>query len=132
MSDERPPPDDASAPDDRPRDVVLVKGPTERGVSVVRVRSEEGGEDQVEVGELRPVEEGKPIHGDVLKLTPRPEHPRVFDAEVLASAPKRRSAPTAESASALAHKGPARVTTDAYRENWDGIFGARRPQGPPS
>ena len=39
------------------------------GFKVVRMR-----EDSIEVGEIRGAEEGRPIHGEVVKLTPRPEH----------------------------------------------------------
>jgi len=31
---------------------------------------------------------------------------------------------------ALPHKGPARVSSGAYREGWDALFGARPPKGP--
>lgn len=144
--------DDASKRDgetsDEPvasEDVVLVQGPTEHGVAVVRVRREPDREASVEVGEMRALVEGQPIVGEVVTLTPRTEHPRLFDAKVVAKAPGGR-APQRDAAeldgtsragdeaarSALGHKGPPRVATDAYRDNWDGIFAMRSPKGAPN
>ncbi len=117
-----------------PRDLVFVEGTTEHGLSIVRLKSDADGEPQIEVGELRPIREGQPLHGEVLKLTPRSENARLFDAEVLLPAPSALAAggnatSDAPSNKALPHKGPARVTTEAFRTNWDGIFGGRLPTG---
>ncbi len=109
-------------PDDEKRpDVVLLGGPTNdgEGVRVLRAR-----EDRLEVGEVRPMKDGKPLHsGEVVKLVPRGES-RVCDVEVLAKigdtdAPKP------------AQVGPAQVATREYRESWERIFGeptAKREQ----
>ncbi len=95
---------------DDPKDLLLVGPPTEGdGWKVLRHR-----EDRLEVGELRPVREGRPLSGDLIKLRPRAEHDRLFDVEVLAELPK---APRA------ARSGPAQVATEAYREGWESIFG---------
>jgi hypothetical protein len=67
-----------------PRDVALVGGPTERGDGVTILRLRDG---QVEVGELRAAEEGKPILGESVRLHPRAEHPRLFEVETLARGP---------------------------------------------
>jgi hypothetical protein len=120
---------------DEKEDVVLLHGPTESGdgIRVVRKR-----DDTLELGELRPMREGQPIHGDVVRLKPREEHALLFDCEVLVPAMKPKEAPAAPAAPAptppkepqkLAHKGPARVTSDAYRGGWDLIFGTK-PKGP--
>lgn len=121
-------------------DVVLLHSPNETGdgIRVVRKR-----QDTIELGELRPMREGQPIHGDVVRLTPREESALLFDCEVVLPSQTRKETPEnklpAPSASAAApepadekkaapklpHKGPPRVTTDAYRGGWDAIFGKR-------
>ncbi|MFO0762907.1 MAG: hypothetical protein U0359_41105 [Byssovorax sp.] len=113
--------DDAPPPKE---DVLFVHSPTEGGdgVRVIRKR-----EDSIEVGELRAVQEGKPIHGDVIKLSPRPEHERLFNVEVLVP----RAEPP-KPAPARSHPGPARVANDTYRANWEAIFGPREDPGLPN
>jgi hypothetical protein len=132
---------------DRPEDVVLLHSPSESGdgIRVIRKR-----DDAIELGELRPVREGQPIHGEVVRLTQREESALLFDCEVLVQKPAlpeakpAAAAPSAREASSgakdassganeakepprpLGHKGPPRVTSDAYRGGWDAIFGKRR------
>ncbi len=107
-------PDDGQ-PAAKPDDVVLLGGPTDdgEGIRVLRARAE-----RVEMGEVRPMKEGKPFTGggEVVKLVPRPKSPRVCDVEVLA----RVSAP---SDVAGARVGPAQVATREYRDSWERIFG---------
>jgi hypothetical protein len=93
-------------------DVVFIHGPVERGdgFQVVRAR-----EDRIELGELRPVEEGRPLHGDLVRLKQREDHTQLFDVEVLCEAPRGPAQ----------RGGPAQVATDAYRTNWEAIFGER-------
>ncbi len=104
-------------------DVVLLHSPTESGdgIRVVRKRDE-----AIEVGELRPMREGQAIHGEVVRLTQRAEHALLFDCEVVVPAQSAKEPPPepAEPRS-VAHKGPARVTTEAYRGGWDLIFGQK-------
>jgi hypothetical protein len=89
------------------------------GYKVLRHRDE-----SLEVGEIRSTQEGKPIHGEVVKLTPREGQERIFDVDVVVpKKPARRSADD----DAAPRKGPAQVATDAYRENWELIFAPRRP-----
>lgn len=105
----------------RKEDVVFVHGKAEagEGLRVIRKR-----EDRIEIGEIRPVQEGKPLQGEVVKLSPREDQPRVFDVEVLVSKEEALGA-------ALGHAGPAQVATAAYRSNWDAIFGEREESSPP-
>ena len=105
------------------QDVLFVHSPSEKGdgLRVIRKR-----EDTIEVGELRPVQEGKPLHGDLVKLSPRPENERLFDVEVLVPRPQ------ALSPAPKGHAGPAMVANEAYRENWEAIFGAREEPGLPN
>jgi hypothetical protein len=97
-----------TAMSDDERDVVVLAGPTQddKGARVVRFKG-----DEVSFGEVRAAEDGKPLHGaEVVRLTPREGAPRVCDVEVLHAPPAR--------------KGPAKVTSEPYRQNWDAIFGA--------
>lgn len=114
----------APAPAAPAQDVVLLGPPTADGggVHVLRARDE-----KVEVGELRALEEGRPIVGEVVTLAPRKDNPRVCDVKDSYRAPSSG----ATTALALAHKGPVKVSTEAYRDGWDEIFG-KKPQGPPS
>jgi hypothetical protein len=103
--------DDAAAPKAKPKeDVLLVVGESEHGHAVVRKRDE-----AIEIGELRPAQEGKPIHGEMVRLKAREGgQGRLFDVETLVAKPV-----------VAAGHGPAQVATDTYRANWDAIFGAR-------
>lgn len=104
----------SDAPPAPKEDVVFVHGPAEGGdgYRVIRKR-----DDAIELGEIRAVKEGRPLHGDLVRLTQRKEHDRLFDVETVV--PREKTAP------ALSHAGPAQVATDAYRDNWEAIFGPR-------
>lgn len=92
-------------------DVVLLHSPTEDGKGVRVLRAREG---RVEAGELRPIESGRPLQGDLVKLRPRKDAPLVCDVEVTYE----------HKAGQKSHPGPAHVATPAYRDSWDRIFGA--------
>jgi hypothetical protein len=95
------------------RDVVLVHSASDsgEGYRVLRLR-----ESNVEVGEIRTLREGAPIHGEVVKLSPRKEHERLFDVEVVVPRAEPAALPDGRT-------GPAQVATQAYRANWELIFG---------
>ncbi len=95
------------------QDVVFIHSPVEQGEGFRVIRSRE---DRLEIGELRPTEHGRPLAGELVKLTQRSEHTRLFDVEVLLPGPRGADAP---------RSGPAQVATDAYRSNWESIFGHR-------
>jgi hypothetical protein len=102
-------------------DVVVIHGVTDdgRGYKVLRARDGE-----VEAGAVKPLEQGKPIHGEVVRLKPREKCPLVCDVEV--DVPKPEA-----SDSARETKGPARVASEAYRRNWDVIWsGAKKNELP--
>lgn len=109
-------------------DVLVATGPSEHGVSVLRCR-----EGSIEMGELREAKSGEPLLGELVSLTPRDDHARVFDVEVLAKGPlaqhKERTSGALDAKTqnerTLGHKGPSRVTSNAYRENWDSVFPPR-------
>jgi hypothetical protein len=92
-----------------PVDVMYVHGPTEsgEGFHVLRQR-----QDRIEVGQIRGLRAGVPLHGEVVRLKPREGQERLFDVDVLVEAPSRR-----------AHDGPPQVASESYRHNWDAVFG---------
>lgn len=95
-------------------DVVLLGPPTADGAGVHVLRARE---ERLELGELRALEEGRPISGEVVSLAPRKDNPRVCDV-------KESYAPLAP------HKGPAKVATPAYRNGWEEIFGKKASPTP--
>jgi hypothetical protein len=97
-------------------DVLFVHSKSLRGdgYRVVRAR-----EDRVEIGEMSDVKEGEPLRGEVVKLRPREESPRLFDVDVVV--PREQAlAPTSPRA------GPAQVASETYRKNFEAIFGRPR------
>ena len=95
----------------RQGDVVLVYGRSEdgRAYDVLRQRGRE-----LELGTVRPLDEGKPIHGEVVRLKPREESPALFDVEV-----QHDARPSAGR--------PAKVATEQYRKGWESIWAKSRP-----
>ncbi len=112
------------------RDRLFIHSASESGESaqVVRLRG-----DQLELGEVRPLREGQPLHGEMVKLSPVAEQPRLFDVEVLAdpralvkseaNSQLPSKAPADSATEVTARKGPAKVASDAYRAGWEAIFG---------
>jgi hypothetical protein len=98
-------------------DVVVLGPPTADGggVHVLRARKE-----RLEAGELRHLEEGRPITGEIVTLAPRKDNPRVCDVKDSYAPRAGRSSPPP--------KGPAQVATQAYRDNWDEVFAQKRPE----
>lgn len=92
-------------------DIVLVYGRSEdgRAYDVLRQRGR-----QIEAGKMRPLDEGKPIHGEVVRLKPRDESPVLFDVEVH------------HSGSSSAGR-PAKVATERYRKGWESIWAKKQP-----
>lgn len=99
------------APSKAPKeDVVLVYGQSEDGgYGVLRQRDGE-----VEAGTMRPLDEGKPIHGEVVRLRPREESPALFDVEVQHDARPSTGR-------------PAKVATEQYRKGWESIWAKKKP-----
>jgi len=100
-------------------DVALVCGVSDdgQGVEVIRKRG-----DRLEAGTVRRLEAGKPIHGEVVRLRPRPQAPFLCDVEVEFTPPEARGEHEAQAAKS----GPAQVATESYRKNWDAIYGRGR------
>ncbi len=101
---------------DAVKDVALVVGPTEdrKGYQILRKRGENA---DVEFGTVRPLEEGKPIDGEVVGMRQRKEHPALFDVkteiDTRALTQGRRGTSV----------GPAQVASEKYRAGWDAIWG---------
>lgn len=99
------------------RDVVAVCGKDERGLHILRRRSEDG---PIEAGVLQPLVEGKPIAGEVISMKRRKDVPFLFDVKTEVAAPEE-AAPREPAGAG----GPAQVATDSYRRGWDAIWGGR-------
>jgi hypothetical protein len=102
----------------RDADVAIVCGVSDdgQGVEIIRKRGE-----RIETGTVRRLEQGKPIHGEVVRLRPREQFPMICDVEVEVAAPAHAQ-PTSS--------GPAQVATETYRKNWDAIYGRSRKSDP--
>ena len=121
----------------RKKDLLLVKGPTDDGggVHVVRARPE-----RLELGTMRPLQEGRPIDGEVVRVNPHPQCPFLYEVETeFSTRPSETpSATTAEGAKAPAEKpsdpvraaGPPKVASEAYRRNWDAIWNRQSRRRP--
>ncbi len=93
-------------------DVFLLHSPTEDGGGMRGVRARRG---TMQWAEVRPVREGQPLGpAELVRLRPRPESPRLLDVDVQYSP---------EETASTGHDGPARVTSTAYRQNWEAVFG---------
>lgn len=91
------------------KDVAAICGKDERGVHILRRRSDQG---PIEAGIVQPLQEGKPITGEVISLEQREDLPFLFDVTTEVAATTERSS-----------AGPAQVATESYRRGWDAIWG---------
>jgi hypothetical protein len=91
-------------------DMVLVYGQSEDGqrYGVIRQRGAE-----IQAGTMRPLQEGKPILGEVVRLKPREESPALFDVEVQHQGSSARGR-------------PAKVASEDYRRGWESIWSNKR------
>jgi hypothetical protein len=119
----------------RELDVAIVCGVSDdgQGVDVIRRRGE-----RLEAGTVRRLEQGKPIHGEVVRLRPREQFPMICDVEVEMPAPGHSSSghsppeplsPGQLSSGAATTGRPAQVATETYRKNWDAIYGRSKKPG---
>ena len=82
-----------------------------RGSVVTRFKDYGGGDVEVQTQTLEPLQDGVSPMGEVVALTPEKGHAPFYRVETLAEAPVK------------AHPGPANVSSEAYRDGWDRIFG---------
>jgi len=80
------------------------------GVHVLRHKSDHS----LETGVLKPLEDGKPIYGEIVQMRPR-ENGLGYDV-----LPLEEADPSS---------GPAMVNNRAYRDGWDTIFGKKAKPG---
>lgn len=97
-------------------DVALIHGRTDDGTGLKILRAKSG---HLEAGVVRPLVEGQPITGEVVRLSARKDFPLLCDVHVELDA-----RPPAHSERTARH-GPAQVATDTYRKNWDAIYSRR-------
>lgn len=109
-------------PEKGPRDRALILGelPEQKGVAILRQRDESA---PVEAGVLRTPREGEPITGELVSLTPTVEGSPVCDVKVHLDARTLTGDPRPKDS----HKGPPRVSSQAYRSGWDALFGGDKP-----
>ncbi len=105
----------------RGEDVALVWGKSDDGetLGVLRKRG-----DKVEPALVKKAREGAPIHGELVRLSPR-EEPNLYDVDVLHDARPTDARPEAREPDGA---GPAQVASSAYRKGWDRLF-KKRPRG---
>lgn len=89
---------------------MLVYGQSDDGKSydVLRRRGED-----IEAGRVRPLDEGKSIHGEVVRLKPHEDSPVLFDVEVYHDARPSTGRPP-------------KVSSERYRRGWESIW-AKKP-----
>lgn len=101
-------------------DVMLLHSPSDDGEGVRALRFRPG---RLDFTELHPVADGQAVgDNELIKLTPKKEAPYLCDVNVLYTPHENQSLPS------TAHAGPARVSSRAYRQNWDRVFGSTRAQ----
>jgi hypothetical protein len=107
----------------RDPDVAIVCGVSDdgTGVEIIRRRGE-----RIEAGTVRRLEQGKPIHGEVVRLRPREHFPLICDVEV--EVPRPAQAEASRTEGSLSTSGPAQVATETYRKNWDAVYGRSKKQ----
>jgi hypothetical protein len=102
-------------------DVAMVLDRTEdaQGYRVLRRRG--GDEPQIELGTMRPLQEGRPIDGEVISLERREDMPFLYNVKT--ELPDPHAAARAERR--LTSDGPPQIATEEYRQGWDAIWGSR-------
>jgi len=98
----------ADSPDKPAKDVLLAYRRTDDGKGACVLRARDG---QLEAGEVRALADGACVRGaEVVTLRPRAESPLLYDVDVKYDAREK------------SRHGPARVTSRAYRSNFDQVF----------
>ena len=97
------------------RDVALVLDRTEDadGYRILRHRQ---ATNEIELGSIVPLKEGRPIEGEVVSLSQHKNVPFLYDVETELPDPRG-------SERRPVSQGPAQVATDDYRRGWEAIWG---------
>ncbi len=108
------------SPKDETHDVVFLHSKTADGKGIRALRARPG---RVDLTEIRPIKEGKPISSEeIVSLHPREESPLIWDVETKYK-PEPVGTSTTDSQSRI---GPGQVASNLYRQNWETIFGKVR------
>lgn len=116
--------------DEKPiRDLIFPIAPPrpDGGQGIVRLRGPADAPEpaQIQTGILYPVEHGQPLHGGLLLSLAKDGHGLRVVEEHGTVGESQDTSPTDRALSKAdfdAHEGPAKVTSEAYREGWDRIF----------
>ena len=106
------------------KDVALVLDRTDDPGGGYRVLRHRASDNQVELGTMRPLKEGRPIDGEVISLSQRQDMPFLYDVKTELADP--RVDPSLDPRAAdrrPTSDGPAQIATDDYRRGWDAIWG---------
>jgi len=124
VANQQSPPDAGPQPPRSPTadkvvDRVLIHGRTEdgRGLKVLRQR-----QNRLEAGVAQPLRDGETLQGEIVRLKPHKDFPLLCDVETQLSLKK----PPARDTRSAPAKGPARVSTAAYRKNWSTVWGGSK------
>lgn len=101
-------------------DLALLGPKTPAGHKVMRIKGDKEGPKEIVLGEIRPVKEGEPILGDVVRLD-RKGDSNVFGVETILENPMK---PEPQSGG----RRPPMVSSEAYREGWERVFGNKPPK----
>jgi hypothetical protein len=102
--------------DDEPRNdlaLVLDRIESSDGYRVLRRRAADS---SVELGTIRPLQEGRPIEGEIVSMSPREDVPFLYDVKT--ELPDQRPAQRR-----LTSDGPPQIATEGYRRGWEAIWG---------
>lgn len=104
------------------KDIAIPLGRSEDGnLQLLRVQGTDERPIQAAIGELRPLEEGKPIMGEVVRLKPV-EGARHLEVETVLDDPyKAEKAKARDSSGSKTYSFP----STKYQENWGRIFGQK-------
>lgn len=104
------------------RDVAIPLGRTEKGhLRIARIQGTEEGPVKTMVGELHPLEEGVPIMGEVLSLTPSETAPFMHVETVLADPRQEAREARGDSSRCVS------IPSQKFQDNWERVFG-KKPQ----
>lgn len=70
----------------------------------------------IETGLAQPLKDGVPIHGEVVQIQPLEEAPGCYEVKDHCSVSRTQPSPKPA-------KGPAKVSSDQYRNGWERVYG---------
>ena len=70
---------------------------------------------QIRIGFVRPLQEGKPVHGEVFTVEPKDEEHGVYRVQTIVDT--------------KSSSGPAKVNSPAFHDGWERTFGGKQTIG---